>query len=471
MTQQISSPPEETPEHLSQPLPAQEPHFSRPGIISFLVLVGLLLLLFTGLVVRNIPQVAKSPVKKSIIPQSVVSPTAVPVNSILQLPGKSEQATLQMPAGSYVVYEQRMNIYFMSTIDGIPHVINTPGYIYNRSTSSLLTPGGQLLYSGNGLWLTDIFSGHPHQIAKLPARQVITSLALSSDGTTVAWSTEPVDGHGDVTIYAGPLERSLPVYRHTVNDCPCFRVFSFMNGQDKHNNTTLLLADDRGDHHAVQYGLWAFDLSQKSAQEPEQLLSEAQPAGPLALAPSSNILLYSNYEGFVPAPTDGSVPDDATSLTYANSLSITTVSNNPASLGKERVILREQHELSNSAEYRWVTTPLFSPDKRTLLYIEFSSDAEDPYIRRSALYTVQLSGSNGHLQVGTPQLLATTTAHFMELGAWVNSHIVTFYADGSIYALDTNTGAAAALANITALTKKSTTNSAYASIVAVVNYH
>src|SRR6266487_393150 len=88
-----------------------------------------------------------------------------------------------------------------------------------------------------------------------------------------------------------------------------------------------------------------------------------------------------------------------------------------------------------------------------------------------ALYTVQLSGSNGHLQVGTPQLLATTTAHFMELGAWVNSHIVTFYADGSIYALDTNTGAAAALANITALTKKSTTNSAYASIVAVVNYH
>jgi hypothetical protein len=469
LTQQVSSPPEQTPERISRPLSTRGPRFSRPGIISLLVLVGLLLLLFTGLVVRNVPQVIKPPVKKSVTPQYVASPTAVPVTDVLQLPGKVEHSALQVPAGQYIVYEQQNKIYSLSTSGGVPHIINTPGYIYNRSVSPLVTSTGQLLYSGNGLWLADIFGGSSRQIAKLPSKQVITSLVVSRDGTHVAWSTEPTDGYGNVTIYAGPLEHSLPVYQRTVNACPCFRVFSFMNDQAKHSNTTLLLADDRGDHHAVQYGLWSFDLTKKPAQEPRQLLSEVEPAGPLALASASNTLLYSMYEGFVPAPTDGSVPDDATSITYANSLSMATVSGNPPSLGSAQVVLPEQHELSNSAEYRWVTTPLFSPDGHTLLYVEFSSDDEDPYTRRSALYTVQLSQTNGQLQIGKPQVLATTTAHFMELGVWLNPHVVTFYADGNIYALDTSTGAGATLANITSSAAKSANIGTYARIVAVVS--
>ena len=71
--------------------------------------------------------------------------------------------------------------------------------------------------------------------------------------------------------------------------------------------------------------------------------------------------------------------------------------------------------------------------------IEFSSDAYAPYNRHAALYSVQISGSGAHLTVGTPQLSVTTPAHFIELGAWLNQHIITFYADGSLYAFDTQT--------------------------------
>ncbi|HLH61190.1 MAG TPA: hypothetical protein VKV20_05850, partial [Ktedonobacteraceae bacterium] len=111
----------------------------------------------------------------------------------------------------------------------------------------------------------------------------------------------------------------------------------------------------------------------------------------------------------------------------------------------EHVILPRQHGLSNIADYHWVTTPTFSPDGHTLAYVEFSSDAEAPFTRHSALYTVQVSGTGQHLHVGRRQLLATTSAHFVELGAWLNSRILTFYADGSLYALDVNSGEVATI--------------------------
>ena len=433
------------------PPPVQEPRFFKPSIISLLALLGVLLLVFTGLIVRGLPAAVHPPVPAGATPKSTATAQPIPAANILQVPGTGSPAPLTVPTGYGVVYEQQNNIYVTSANTGTAHVLATPGYIYNRSVTPLLTPTGQLLYSGNGLWLSDLSSGSTRQIATLPARQVITSMKLSHDGKTVAWSTEPLSGNGNVTIYAGPLEQSQPVYSHPINACPCFRVFSFMNDKAKHN--TLLLTDDRGDHRFVQYGLWALDLARKPGQKPRQLMSGVQPAGPMAVAPNSHMLLYSTYEGFVPSPIDGSVPGGASSLNYPNSLSILTSGSNVPTAGSLHVVLPAQHELSNTAEYHWVTTPLFSPDEHTLIYIEFSSDADEPYTRHSALYMVHLSGSGSQLKVGKPQVLMTTTAHFMELGSWLNSHIVTLYADGNLYALDITTSTATVLANVQATAK------------------
>ena len=443
MTQQVSSPPEKTEQgSISQPLaPIQESGFSRPTIIIWLAVIGILLLLFTGQAVRYLPQLMKSPLK-SIVPAAHMA-GIVPAHrsNILQVPGQASQSPIQLPTGYYVVYEQQNNIYENSTGNNQSQVLTTPGYIYNRSVPPILTPDGHILYSGNGLWLISLSGGTPQQIATLPTNQEITSLVLSRDGTTVAWSTEPLTGNGEVTIYAGPLKKSVPVYQHSASDCPCFRVFSFLQGTGKQSNSTLLLADDRGDHRAVQYGLWSLNLSHKPLQKLHQLLSSTQTAGPQVLAPDGNTLLYSSYEGFVPAPIDESAPEDTTSLTYANSLDLTTLSATTSLLSTKQVVLPPQNELSNSEAYRWETTPRFTPDGHTLLYVEFSSDAYAPYDRHSALYSVHVSGSGTHLKIGSPQLLATTTAYFIELGAWLNQHIITFYADGSLYAFDIQTGA------------------------------
>ncbi len=110
-------------------------------------------------------------------------------------------------------------------------------------------------------------------------------------------------------------------------------------------------------------------------------------------------------------------------------------------LGSAQVALPGQAQQANNALYRWVTTPTFSPDGHTLAYVEFSSDSQDPYDRHSALYTVQINGSGAQLQVGHPQLVATSTSRLLELGSWLNSHVVTMYGDGAIYALDVQSGA------------------------------
>jgi Tol biopolymer transport system component len=117
--------------------------------------------------------------------------------------------------------------------------------------------------------------------------------------------------------------------------------------------------------------------------------------------------------------------------------------------------------LSNSAQYHWVTTPIFSPDGHTLAYIEFSSDSQDPYDRHSALYTVQISGTGTHLHAGKPLLIATSTELLMELGAWFNNHTITFYADNSLYAMDLQTNA------ITTVAQPGT----YARMVAIIGSH
>lgn len=442
VTQQVSRPPEETEQQPVAPLlpPGREPGFSRPIIILWLAAIGILLLLFTGQAVRYAPQLLNTHLKSIVPAPHVAGIVPATGSAILQVPGQTSQSSIQLPAGRYIVYEQKNTISIITTEDSQPRVLNTPGYLYNRSVSPLLTPDGRLLYSGNGLWLTSISGGSAQQIAPLPADQVITSLVLSSDGTTVAWSTAPLVSNGDVTIYAGPLQKSVPVYQHPASDCPCFRVFSFFGGAAKQSNSTLLLADDRGNHQAVQYGLWSLNLAQKPLQKPHQLLSSTKTAGPQTLAPAGNTFLYSSYEGFMPAPNDTTAPGDTASLTYANSLNIATLSNSTTALGTGQVILPEQNELSNIEAYRWITTPRFAPDGHTLLYVEFSSDASPPYDRHSALYSVQITGSGASLKVGTPQLVATTPAYFIELGAWLNEHIITFYADGALYAFDIQNG-------------------------------
>ncbi len=454
MTQQVGSPPEETEQQPVSPslTPAQEAKFSRPTIMIWLAALGVLLLIFTGQAVRYLPQLIKAPLKPVVSAPQIAGGVPDTGLDILQIPGQSSQPPIQLPGGYSVIYEQQNTISVVSTGNDQTRVLNTPGYIYNRSITPLLTPDGQLLYSGDGLWITSTSGGSAQQIATLPANQVITSLALSHDGTTVAWSTEPVAGAGDVTIYAGPLKKALPVYQHSANACPCFRVFSFQ-GTGKQGNSTLLLADDRGDHRAVQYGLWSLNLAQKPLQSPHQLLSSAQTAGPQTLAPDGNTLLYSSYEGLQPFLTVTSASADTIALTYANDLNIATLSENTPGLGATNVVLPAQKDMSNSAAYRWITTPRFTPDGHTLLYVEFSTDDYPPYTRHSALYSVQVTGSGSHLKVGTPQLVATTPAYLIELGVWLNQHIITFYADGALYALDIQNGAYKQLINTNVYTR------------------
>jgi len=426
-------------------LPEQRRYHSKKGILVLLLLVGMLLLLFTGQLTWNISQTITH--KASTRPRLTVS---VNVDSgPLLPPGKSSAPQLTLPAGNYVVYEQQKNISLVAASGGIATPLTTPGYSYNRAVPARILPSGQLLYSGNGLWLADIFDGTAQQIATLPAGQVITSMALSADGTTTAWSTEPANGIGNTVLYAGPLKKSVPIYQHDATDCPCYRVFSFLHSSGAKANSTLLLTDDRGDHHAVQYGLWSLDLTETPLANPHMLLAGDTLQGPLALSPSGNTLLYSTSLGIVPTTDDGSVPIDIASLDYANSLSMAGISVSTTGVAPAlvkngfHVVLPEQRDLSNSAAYHWVTTPTFSQDGRTLIYVEFSSDAQTPFDRHSAVYMVQTSATGAQLKVGKPQLLATSTDLFVELGAWVNNTTLTFYSDGTLYALDITNGAVA----------------------------
>ncbi len=410
-----------------------------------LVLVGMLFLLFTGQLFWNLSQVVAR--RTSTVPRPTPTVNSDKDVGPLLPPGQAAAPQLTLPTDKYVVYQQPKNISIVPLAGGLATVLTTPGYIYNLSAPPLITPSGQLLYSGNGLWLTDIFNGMPKQIATLPAGQVITSMILSNDGTTVAWSTEPANGIGNNTLYVGPLEKSAPIYQHNAADCPCYRVFAFWQGKGVQPNSTLLLTDDRGDHQAVHYGLWSLSLTTTPLEDPLELLADDASQGPLALSPDSTTLLYSTKQDVVPATDDSSVPRDISALNYANSLSLAHIgvssdANHPV-LQNTSMILPEQHDLSNNAAYHWVTTPTFAPDSHSLLYIVFSSDAQTPFDRHNAVYMVHTGSSAGQPIVGKPQLLANSTDLFVELGAWISNSTATFYSDGMLYALDTSNGAVA----------------------------
>ncbi|TMD68376.1 MAG: hypothetical protein E6I91_04620 [Chloroflexi bacterium] len=473
MAQEVSNPPdpkdEEKP-HISEPLPVQSGRFSSTGIFILLVLISILIISSTSLLLPNLVQVythpgsgtaaspsatAQSthagPLSPTPVTDQNVTPTATPP---IFTPNNTTAPSLQLPSGHEIIYEQQNNIYMISsTVSGTPQVLSTPGYIYNRAVRPILTPSGQLLYSGNGIYLMDIFGGAPEKIAALATNQVITSLALSSDGTMVAWSTEPAGGNGVIDLYAGSLAAPGKVFEQSSSTCPCFRIFAFMN------NTTLLLTDGQQSHEAIQFGLWALDVSKPLNTTPQLLLDGNSPQGPLALAPYGNVLLYSSCEGQVPKPTDGSVPDDLAVLKYANSLKVTTLDGHPLKMDTSHVLLAEQHELHNSADYHWIETPVFTVDGHTLIYVEFSTEAQPPYDRSNALFIAKISGSGKQLHVSNAQLMATSNANLLEMGPWFNNHILTFYGDNSLYAMDVQTGAVATIVQ----------TGAYARIIAVLS--
>lgn len=477
LSQQVSNPPEHTealPPH-GQPR-KRHAHFSMMSIILLLTLVTFLILSSSVLLIISAVQGVTPPqsqkatstprqpgtqVKQTLTPGATtaqsIMPTAIPP---ISAPNNTVLQPLQLPSDRYVLYEQQNNIYLVSSVgaSATPQAITTPGYVYNQAVHPLLTPAGQLLYSGDGIWLTDVFGGSAVQIAKLPANQVITSLAVSNDGTTIAWSTEPTSGIGVIAIFAGPLGSPTKVFEQPSTNCPCFRIFAFMNGNGKQGDSTLLLTDGQQSHEAIQFGLWTFDLNKPLTATPQEILGGDTQQGPLALLPFSNILLYSSYEGEVPIPTDGSVPNDLAVVKYPDSLDLTTLNGQPLAMDGLQVVLAEQHQLANSAAYHWITTPVFTPDGRTLIYVEFSSQAQPPFDRTSAVFAVQISGSGKNLRASKPQLLVTSTARLLELGPWLNARILTFFADNSLYALDVRGGTVATIVQ----------TSAYARMIAVV---
>jgi hypothetical protein len=466
LSQQVTDPPEEktllpVSEPVARPVRKVPTRLSKMSIIAFFVLIGLSLLLFSDQIISGLVQtntasaVQATPtvqVQSSVTTQGVASQTPtvrstrtpVPVSPFFT-PNNGPAPALTLPGGYEVLYQSMTHLFLVSTSDKSVQGIYTPGYNYNQAVHPILTPDGRLLYSGGrGIWLTNIFDPRPVQLAQFNTNTVLTSLALSQDEATLAWSTEPADGNGQTSIYAGPLDNPQLIWQQSTQECPCFHIFSFLNGGQASTDTILLLTDDRGSSESVQYGLWELDITNLS-DGPRLILDENSQQGPLTLAPSNRALLYSTYEGSVPVPTDGSVPADTAGLSYADSLCVTTLSIPPVAQHDAQVILPEQHNLSNSAQYHWVTTPVFSPNGDTLAYVEFSSDSQPPYDRYSALYTVSINSSGGQLEVNKPQLVAVSTAGLLELGPWLNSDMVTVYGDSVIYVFDVQDGSLAIL--------------------------
>lgn len=456
LSQHVSDPPEKDAisEPVAVPARVERVRLSKWGIGTLFVLIGLCLLLFSGQIVLGLAQTSsantaqqtsaqqsQTPVPQTnsvdATPTQISAPTPTPSPDLpFFTPNNVTAPSLQLPAGHFVIFQNSTHIYIISTTDNSVQQMYTPDYHYNQAVPPLLTPSGQLIYSGStGLWITDIFDQQPARIATFSSDVVVASMALSQDGKVIAWSTEPANGAGKVSIYAGPLTAPQLVEQQSSLDCPCFRIFAFLRGTDAAADHTLLLTDDRGSNEALQYGLWSLDISQTSPT-PLLIMAEDSQQGPLALIPYSNTLLYAPYEGAAPVPTDNSVPSDIAALSYASSLSIAPLNGSALDQNSSQVVLAGKKQQANSAQNQWVTTPTFSPDGHTLAYIEFSSDPQEPYDRHSAIYTVQFSGSGSQMQVSHPHLVSTSTTKLLELGPWLNSHVVTLYGDESIYALD-----------------------------------
>lgn len=347
----------------------------------------------------------------------------------IRLPGGVSPNLFYLPKGHTFVYEDTQHIYTLATgmSDGKPVQLTTPGFTYNRAVPPLVTANKQLIYGGDtGIWLIDLHAstGQPQQLASWPAGQVLTSLKVSSDGSTIAYSRAPADGSGQLELYAGPLHHSQLIYHATAGRQPSFRVFDFLQG-----NTTLLLSDDRGDHRSAWYGLWSLTFSGTTAQQPRALLLDQPQQGPLTLTARGNTLLYSSALLYAPTPYFN-VPADIHSLNYANSLTLATIDPASQRLVATKELIPSQGDLTNTSLYRWIDQPRFSPDDQTLAYVEFSSMQGVTSPRFSALYTMSSTGQGG------TTLVATAPVDYIEMDGWLDNHTLLFYADNALYALD-----------------------------------
>ena len=401
--------------------PQQDPPISEWSIQFFLLTVSSLLVIFSGMLVGYLPQF----VQFAQSSHSNVSPSQL-----------SERE--QLPRS--LVYEQASQLWIVSSWNGVPQKLFTPGYLYSRGVPPLITPSGQLVYGGDGVWLTDPFAGHARRIARLPVGQIITSMALSQDGSQLAWSSVLVSGKGTINLYAGPLEATVLVHQQPANLCPCFRIFSFLRDYKSLGEKTLLLTEDHGDHGAVQHGLWILNLE----AQPRQLLASDPPQGPLALAPDGNHLLYASWEGYTPVPRNGSLPVDAEPLSYANDLNIATIDPQVPKLANSQVIVQgqplPQPEAMATATYHWIMTLRFSPNGSTLAYLVFTSDIKGNFNRYSIIYTVTVKNSETQITLGSPQRVAFGSSGYYELGDWLDEHYLALYGNGGLYTLDIQHG-------------------------------
>lgn len=412
----------------------------RPwSAFTFLTLLIICMAIFTGQFVNALIQVTS--------PAALVVPTSPPLLGR----GGSPLNLFDLPAHRTMLYVQNDNVYSLTTGNGVketdpgtsgvvaqPFQIATPTYTYNPSLLPVVTPNKQLVYAGAGLWMTDLIHNQPRQIAALSDNQEVTSLVLSHDGSQLAWSVAPKDGQGELQIFAGPVGSPKLVYQQEAGHCPCFRAFSFWSATSvAGHDDTLLLTDDHGDNGPVEHGLWIFPMNKGPLVKPTLVIRSDPPQGPLALSPDNTSLLYTTYDGNVPVPTG--MPDQLATVEYANSLVLASLQNTTPYLRNVHVVLPEQKEQQNSAQYHWVMSPSFSPNGQTLVYVEFSADSQGSFTRTNALYVV---GSTTPIR---PTLIATTAGHYVELGSWWDAHTVTVFIDQAFYALDVQRGVLATI--------------------------
>ena len=434
----------------------------HPGLLAVIAFLSLFFVLFAGLTARTLALSVLDQVNLSA-QQAATTPTPTEAQGPLTplQPQLVAGQRIPLPTHRSLLYEQGDGIYTIPIENLQPEdtarpaptptppeatKLNTPGYEYNQSVPPLLTPADQLVYSGIGIWVLDLHHNTVKRIANWSDDLVITSLAMSQDGSTIAWSTAPLNGYGMIDIYVQPLNGApQQVHQQAAGHCPCFRVFSVLGSQQSH--PTLLLTNDYGDHDPAAFGLWMLNTVQSGRQPaPTQLLDTQLEKGPLVSSSQANVLLYAGNEMLTPLPSDKSMPVPVGTEYYANSLYLAQVNAQQQKLTNEQEILSPQQQQSNIGLYHWVTTPTFSPNGQTLVYVVFSSQNEGPYTRHNSLYTARLQYQNGSVKVSTPQLLTpAANAHLLELGTWLDGNTLTFFADGNFYALNVQSGTAAFL--------------------------
>lgn len=384
------------------------------------------------------------------LPTPTPTPTAIRSGSGVGLPppspisGPASKGTPpRLAANLGIVYTDKDAVYLLRTETAAPEKLNTPGY--SSLVPPLLIGDGHLLYAGeDGLYLLDLLhyeTATPAQIASIDAQQqVIASMTVSADGREVFWTVEPHNGSGTIFLYeatltAGRTSAPTLLYSQPTNTCPCYMIFG-LTETGAHGAATLLLTDNLGTPADQGTGLWAFNQAQQ--QIGQEMLAEDQGQAPLALSSDHTLLAYAPTTGVVPEPTDSSVPPQVGSQPYGNSMAVASTS-----AGGTRhpvTIVAPQTNVQRFSAYHWIATPIFSPDNRSIAYIQFSSDDNGPYDRHSALYVAPTNGKS------QPVVVANFSARLVELGSWLDSHTLLLYADNGIYAIDTQTAAISLLA-------------------------